>query len=203
MNIISTIPDLEIWKTIPGYEGIYKVSSHGRVRSLDRNTIAFMPGVGSYTRFFKGKTLKQSHFIGSKSSPGYWCVGLRPLNGVRLPCLVHRLVAMTFIPNPENKPTVNHKDGNGKNNHVSNLEWCTRLENNQHAIRTGLHDPHFTKNRRRGSASNTSVLKELDVIQIKSLLGKISQTDIAKMFKVHPSTIHLIKKGRNWKHLAA
>ncbi|MCE7039203.1 NUMOD4 domain-containing protein [Dyadobacter sp. CY312] len=191
----------EVWKSIPGYEGIYEVSNHGRVRSLDRNTIAFMPGVGNYTRFFKGKILKQSHFIGSKSSPGYWCVGLRPLNGVRLPCLVHRLVAMTFIPNPENKPTVNHKDGNGKNNHLSNLEWCTRMENNQHAIQTGLHDPHYTKDRPRGERTNTAKLTADQVKVIKKLLPTHTLKEIGAMYGVTNHAIFRIKKGLNWKHI--
>lgn len=53
-------------------------------------------------------------------------------------CFVHRLIALTFIPNPNDLPQVNHKDGNKKNNHVSNLEWCTCAHNIQHAIRTGL-----------------------------------------------------------------
>ena len=73
-----------------------------------------------------GDRLKQS-MVGS----GYMCV---VLTGKR--CYVHRLVAQTFIPNPDNKPNVNHKDGNRLNNHVDNLEWCTQKENVSHAINT-------------------------------------------------------------------
>lgn len=62
-------------------------------------------------------------------------------NGVISNEYVHRLVAKTFIPNPDNKPEINHMDGNKSNNHVSNLEWCTSSENKKHAIRTGLKNP--------------------------------------------------------------
>lgn len=68
---------------------------------------------------------------------GYKQIG-RTVNGKRRTLQVHRLVAMAYIPNPENKPEVNHKDGNKANNHVSNLEWCTRKENQRHAYDSGF-----------------------------------------------------------------
>lgn len=67
------------------------------------------------------------------------------LNNKRKGYVVHRIVAIAFIPNPENKPCVNHIDGNKLNCHVSNLEWVTYKENSEHAKRTGLHKPHWGK----------------------------------------------------------
>lgn len=108
---------MEIWKNIPQYEGIYQVSSLGRVKSL---------------KFNKEKILKNS-----LDKKGYVRVNLFK-NGEALTFFVHQLVALTFIQNPLFKDQVNHKDGNKLNNCVDNLEWCTNLENIRHAYRTGL-----------------------------------------------------------------
>lgn len=105
---------MEVWKRIDGYER-YEVSNYGRVRSLDKRDV--------WGRLRKGKVLKPFHDTG-----GYMQVCLR--NGDKQ-CNknVHRLVAMAFIDNPERLPEINHKDENIENNHVDNLEWCTRLYN--------------------------------------------------------------------------
>lgn len=102
----------EIIEEIPGYVGLYQVTNLG---SVYRN----------------GKRLKS--FINGK----YTKVNLYK-DGVMTQHTVHRLVATAFIPNPDNKKEVNHKDGNKTNNHVSNLEWVTSSENRQHAYDTGL-----------------------------------------------------------------
>ncbi len=100
----------EIWKPIAGYNGLYQASNIGRVR---RN----------------GTILH--NFLGTNK---YLNVDLY-LNGEKKQHRVHRLVAAAFIPNPENKPTVNHKDGDKQNNIVTNLEWATRSENILHSYR--------------------------------------------------------------------
>ena len=118
----------EIWKDIPGYEGMYQVSNLGRVKSLDR---------------IKTNKLIGKHFVKEKlmklrlSSRGYLSVGLTK-NGKQVGYRVHRLVAQAFIPNPENKKEVNHINGVKTDNRVDNLEWCTSSENTIHAMRTGL-----------------------------------------------------------------
>lgn len=120
----------EAWKDIQGYEGKYQVSNLGRIKSLDR----YVPFGQNASRLRKleGKVLKlQPH------QQGYSVVSLSKDSKISQ-YLVHRLVAEAFIPNPENKEMVNHKDGNKQNNNVTNLEWATRQENEDHAFRTGL-----------------------------------------------------------------
>ena len=109
----------EIWKDIPGYEKLYQVSNLGNIRSLHwnhSNTIRLLTP-------FENK--------------GYLRIGFRQ-NHILKNYLVHVLVAKAFIPNPLNKPCVNHIDGNKKNNCVSNLEWVTHKENIQYAIKHNL-----------------------------------------------------------------
>lgn len=104
---------LDYWLPIPGYFGKYDASFSGKIR---RNE----------TREFKKYHIEED---------GYWCVNMPPKGKRR----VHRLIAMTFIPNPENKPEVNHKDGNKLNACANNFEWATKAENRKHAEETGLY----------------------------------------------------------------
>lgn len=113
----------EIWKDIEGFEGIYQVSSFGRVRSITRKQ---ENGLG---RIYIGKIKTQS-----KTKWGYLCVHLCK-NGKYYCPVVHRLVAKAFIPNPDNLPCVNHKSEIRTENRVENLEWCTYLYNNNYGTR--------------------------------------------------------------------
>lgn len=117
----------EVWKDIPGYVGKYQVSTFGRVRSLSR----MVTGKGLKLRSLSGRILRQS------TKAHYNTVHLGHKNSKK----VHRLIAITFIPNVNNYPQVNHIDGNKKNNHVTNLEWCTQSQNQKHAYLLGLQKP--------------------------------------------------------------
>ena len=110
--------ETEQWRAVEGYPE-YEVSNLGRVRKNGKLTPLHRVGKG-YLRTTLQKDGKQKQDY------------------------IHRIVAKAFIPNPENKPTVNHIDGDKNNNRVSNLEWATYLENNLHAIKNNLHK-HYTR----------------------------------------------------------
>lgn len=124
--------ELEAWLDIVGYEGLYQVSNLGRVRSLDR---------GMYVRQDRYKQPRWTNRKGKilniyLDGKGYQMV--RPsLFGIPKTLMVHRLVAQAFIPNPDNKPAVNHINSNCLDNRAVNLEWCTIAENNHHALTNG------------------------------------------------------------------
>lgn len=101
----------EVWKPVFGYEGLYEVSNHGKVKSL---------------HWYGGNTEKEKTL--SVRTDGYLRVVLSK-DGISKNYAVHRLVAQAFIPNPNNLEMVNHKDENRQNNNVENLEWCTRSYN--------------------------------------------------------------------------
>lgn len=115
--------DIEIWRDIPEYEGLYQASNLGRIRSLDRFVNA------SY-----GKRLVRSQIIRQSVNNDYFYVVISKFD-ISVHLKVHQLIARAFIPNVENKPYVNHIDGNRQNNRVENLEWVTKSENAIHAYR--------------------------------------------------------------------
>ena len=166
---------LEYWRDVANSDGLYRVSNKLRVRSMPRKIWIRK----QFTRIVKGGILK----------PGIGSVGYREvrikINGKGILKLLHRLIAEAFIPNPENKPEVNHKDGNKLNNEIENLEWVTHSEQRQHAYDTGLQIGAI------GSKSHTSVLTEEDIPTIrKRLIEGDSQSEIARDYGVHTSIIH-------------
>lgn len=108
---------------------------------------------------------------------------------------VHRLVARYFIPNPENKPHVNHIDNNPENNDILNLEWCTPKENTAHMINQDR------KVQYRGSQCTQAKLTEKTVSEILSLRGKLTYNKIAEKYKTNYSNIAHIMRGSRWSHI--
>jgi len=109
--------------------------------------------------------------------------------------LLHRLVAKAFVPNPDDLPEVNHKDGNKQNFLPENLEWMTRTENRRHAARTGLHVVG------RGEKSSFHKLTDDKVKQIHELAGKMKQIEIAKIVGVSQFAVGCVVRGQTWSHI--
>ena len=176
----------EIWKPIEGYEDLYQVSSYGRVKSNDRTEIC----KNGLVRFREGKILKPH-----QNYNGYLWVSLCK-NDKRKKNKIHRLVAQAFIPNINNKPQVNHIDGNKHNNNLKNLEWVTSKENMEHAIKKGLWEaPKGTKN-------PTNKLSNENVLDIRALLNEgVTVKELAEKYSVHTSTIYRIKRDKSWSWL--
>jgi hypothetical protein len=178
----------EIWRSVVGfdgfYEGTYEISSLGRVRSIDR--------VLASGNFAKGRIRTQLLDIG-----GYPVVGLYK-DGKGNQRKVHRLVALAFIPNPDNKPVVNHRDGNKQNNSVENLEWVTNRENTNHAYQNGL-----IKAAKGEKNSQAKLTVEL-VSKAKELyaLGWTYKA-IGELIGVGGNQVSRIIKGTRWGHLNA
>lgn len=126
----------EIWKAVPGYEGLYEVSNMGRVRSLD-TIVVTKRGVQKKK---KGLLLQPM-----KTKKGYYMVNLQKTR-----MYVHRIVAAAFLPNPDLLPYINHKDENKENNRVDNLEWCDNKYNLNYGTtleRMRAHSAGFPKKR--------------------------------------------------------
>lgn len=113
--IICEVLKMEFFKEIVGFEGLYRISNYGRIISISKKI-----------------EMKQR-----PNDQGYMKVSLCKDN-VKKRFFVHRLVALTFLPNPNNYPCINHKDGNKQNNRMLNLEWCTHSQNIQHSYDKGL-----------------------------------------------------------------
>lgn len=156
----------EVWKDIPGYEGLYQASTFGRIYSYPRK--------GNFGR---------SHFLTPHPDKGGYMRVLLSKNKKSKSLLVHRLVAKTFIPNPNNYPEINHKDENIKNNEVSNLEWCTPKYNSNY----GTRNQRMAQTLTNGPCSKT-------VIQY-SLSGKL--------IKIWPSTKECSRHGFDFRNVSA
>ena len=174
----------EQWLLIIGYEGRYEVSSIGRVKSLEKKQK--MPRHGHI------KVLPEHYLtlnIGGNSP--YAKVSISDSTGKKKKKMVHRLVAIAFVPNLDNKPEVNHIDGDKLNNCASNLEWCTAKENQQHAVREGLH---------------VKKLSECDVLDIRKRFvgGYNSSTNtmkLAKEYGISHVNISSIVNRKTWTHI--
>lgn len=165
----------EVWKDVVGYEDHFRVSNLGRVTS--KRT---------------GKILKQH--INKQGRAGF-ATKIGGRNGSCVCFKTHRLVATAFIPNPENKPTVNHKDGNPLNNCVENLEWATHSENIRHAFDTGLIVPAS------GFRSTSAKLTEEQVETIRINPDGLTVRQLAFLLGVHHCTVVRCKNNKRYKPL--
>lgn len=125
---LETVPKEEEWRPVDGFEGIYEVSSTGKVMSLARTIVKHSKNGGCYTQTREGKQLK-AHDDGR----GYMHIRLYK-NNRTYNTKVHRLVADAFIPNPMSLLEVNHRNGNKHDNRVENLEWVSSSSNSIHAV---------------------------------------------------------------------
>ena len=162
----------EIWKPVVGYQGIYEVSSMGRIRSLDR--VQVYNGRWGKTR----RKLKGCNMRPRTSSNGYKNITLVDI-GRSYTDAVHRLVALAFIPNPLGLPLVDHIDDDKSNNEVSNLQWTTYAGNNRKGKATILQAHQVLEMRRRHADGEVPV-------------------DIAKDYPVKLNTVYGILRGRSW-----
>ena len=168
----------EIWKSVVGFETTYEVSNLGRVR---RST----GGQGCRA----GKIM--SNLPHSHRGKIYYRIRLHQ-NGIGSFHSAHRLVATAFIPNPEVKPQINHKDGVPTNNVVDNLEWATGSENCQHAYDTGL----------RVAPRNNVRFTEQQVVEIRRRYNSGEKMRaLAREFKTGGTTISHIVRYDYWKHV--
>lgn len=174
----------EVWKDIIGYEGLYQVSNLGRVKSLQR--VVKRTNGRPYTA--KEKILGQFYSGRDKD----YLKSYLSKNGKKKSYQIHRLVAIAFIPNVQNKPQVNHIDGNKSNNNILNLEWCTNSENQIHAYRMGLN--HVKSLKGYLNPCSKEVIKcDLDGNEIECF-GSMKEAE--RMTGIHYTNISACCKGK-------
>jgi len=183
----------EFFKDIKGYEGIYQISSYGRVKSMARKFTLIREHPKTGTIFKQPYHKKEIFLKPAVTKHGYLFVALQKRRDIKHNIFIHKLVANTFLPIPAEDGTrwqVNHKDGNKQNNYLSNLEIISDKENMAHAAKTGL-----LKNR-----VNTQILSYEDAEQIRKLYstGSIGQFSLAFLYGCSQPHICNILKYRTW-----
>ena len=177
MSILMEIKMEEIWKDIKGYEGIYQVSNKGNIKRLKRV-------VNTWNAY---KTLDERKLKLSICNR-YYSVGLKGKS-----YSVHRLVAKAFIPNPENKPQVNHKNENKLDNRVENLEWCSAKEN----VNYGTCIERRAKKQRETKCqiNNKATSKKVRCLETGKVFESIN--DARRIMGLDGSSISKVCKGKN------
>lgn len=172
-------------KKINGFEE-YRIDKNGNIFAYKQ--------LRSFTKgyYYKWVALHPSNVFG-----GYSQIQLRKHPGAKYKTyLVHRLVALTYIKNPANKPQVNHIDGNKHNNKINNLEWVTASENMLHAHRTGLCPNTNGELNHRAKITNKKAIS-----LINDILKGLTNDEIANKYSLHPRYVSLIRHKRRWKSI--
>lgn len=164
---------------IKNYEGYYEINEDGVVRSVDR---LIWNGNDYYLK--KGQIIKQQ-----TNKKGYKLCYLTKSSNKKT-CLIHRLVALTFIPNPNNYEQVNHIDCNKKNNNVKNLEWCSNLQNQRHARANGL------VWRWENCGRKKKKIMKIDKVTKKIIEIYDSIAEASRMNKLNSSNIRMVCEGK-------
>ena len=174
----------EIWKDVQGYEGIYQISNMGRVKSIERKA-----------KKYDGMRIVRERYLKLNNNDDYYRVKLFK-DGEKKILKVHRLVALYFIENNDNKLEVNHIDCNKKNNRIDNLEWCTLQENSKHAVNNFL--------KCHGENHSCAKANEKIVKYIRKLHNKnnfIDQKKLGIIYGVKSCTINNIIHNKTWRHV--
>ena len=164
---------MEIWKSINGYEHYY-ISNTGKIKNTKNNKNKLLNPIIRENKYSSITLYK---------------------NNNKKSFTMHRLIAIYFIPNPENKPCVNHINGLKYDFNIDNLEWCTYSENEIHSVKI-LNKKH---NGVKGVKNHNNKLKELDVFYIKN--SNLSQRKLSAKFNVCKTTIQKIKSNQSWNHV--
>ena len=165
MSLTNITPIMEEWKSVVGFKD-YEVSNTIQVKSLSRWVVR-----GNYGYTIKEKILKPT--LGKN---GYYCFGLYE-NGKQYTVNLHRIVAEAWIPNPNNLPETNHKNGIKTDCSITNLEWASYSDNLNHALQTGL-------NSNKGETHYNVKLTDAQIQEIRTLKGTMTQRKIGEMFGV-------------------
>lgn len=179
----------EVWRNVTGWEGIYQISNYGNVKSMERFFIKDVAKLGFKQAVLMPEMVRAvgRHKFGYGRA-SFW------LDEKAKHFSVHRLVALEYIPNINSYKQVGHIDNNPKNNHVSNLVWCTQKQNIQHCVDSGRW--HL------GEKNGNSKLNKSQVLEIRKMLSdNVGVNKIARTFNVTKCPIQSIRDGKTWRHL--
>ena len=178
---VEIIKNMENWKDIKGYEGLYQVSDCGRIKSLARDVYSLNGKLAYHT--------KERILVPFLDRGGYQYVNLSKNGRVKKES-VHRLVAMAFLPNPENKPQINHKNEIKIDNFVENLEWCTSVYNNNY----GTRNSRMIQNRRSYKLGNHPQAKPVFCVELNKTFDCAIRAE--KELGICASSISQVCKGK-------
>lgn len=170
---------MEVWKKIEGFEN-YEISNLGRLKVN--------------LKFRKYRSYQSKILNPSKDKDGYLRTAITK-DGKKYMKKIHRLVALTFLQNKENKPCVNHKNGIKTDNRIENLEWCTVKENNIHEIKLGL------SGQLPGEKHHMSKLKEKEVLEIINNKDSLYQWQLALAYDISQTQVSRIINKKRWNHV--